>query len=60
MGVPLDRKLASTSNISPLMKGWYYRSIFNVGRVELFFKHNFRAWLPSFAKFIVMFIKNFR
>ena len=36
MGVPLGGKLKFTSNISSLMKGWYERSYFNVGRVEVF------------------------
>ena len=34
--VPLGGKLTLTSNISYLMKGWCERSIFNVGRVEIF------------------------
>ena len=34
--VPLGEKLIWTSNISSLMKGWSERSIFNVGRVEVF------------------------
>ena len=36
MGVNLGGKLTLTSNILPLIKGWYQRSIFNVERVELF------------------------
>ena len=36
MGVPIGGKFASTSNILSLMKGWSERSIFNVGRVEVF------------------------
>ena len=36
MGVPIGVKLTLTSNISYFMKVWYERSIFNVGRVEVF------------------------
>ena len=36
MGVPLGEKLTLTSNISYLMKVWSERSVFNVGRVEVF------------------------
>ena len=36
MGVPLGGKLTVHSNISYLIKGWSERSIFNVGRVEVF------------------------
>ena len=36
MVVPLGGKLTFTSNISYLVKGWSYRSIFNVGRVDRF------------------------
>ena len=32
----LGEKLRLTSNISSLIKGWFERSIFNVGRVEIF------------------------
>ena len=36
MGVHIGRKLTLTSNISYFMKGWSERSIFNVGRMEVF------------------------
>ena len=36
IGLPLGGKLTWTSNIPYLMTGWSDRSIFNVGRVEVF------------------------
>ena len=38
MGLPLDGKLTLTSNISYFINGWSERSIFNFGRVEVFFQ----------------------
>ena len=36
MRVPRGEKNTVVSNIPSLMKGWYERSLFSVGRVEIF------------------------